>query len=571
MIGAVGVVPAPARCEVVPVRSTTVNIPRPDLVRRIQVRMDALTLAVQRYPRTSQVVRLTRRAMAAPVRVLRPHGVVRREVRQARRVMADAPPQPTTGPKVLIVSYRAWATHNAIETTIAQALRLRGARCEFLYCGGGLPICEMGWPAKNGGHPCGPCSGHVGRVLGAARFPTLTLDELVPADERARLARTDLPPVDEAIDIAVMWYFRSGMLDRADPEVAAATHAFRITSAIMEIAAERLLDRVRPDVVVLLNGKFIEERRIADAARRRGIRVFTYEIGTQRGTVVCSTDSDIPAVELNIDDLWAARADIDLGQDEERELDVALAARRGGGGGSQQYYRAVRGVDRATDRPLVAVFTNVSWDTAVIGKDAGAGSMFEWLDDILAAAEGSPFEIVVRVHPAETRLPALVTREQVAVLLQGRQQSLPTNVRVVPPEEPLDTYALIDAADAVMVFSSTVGLEAAALGKPVAVAGGTHYRGRGFTLDLTNRGEVAGLLRDDAWMSADQARTARARRYAHAFLCRAMVPFRAVEDESFGDPVFRYDSVAELAAGRDAELDAICAGILTGRPVRVSD
>jgi 2-polyprenyl-3-methyl-5-hydroxy-6-metoxy-1,4-benzoquinol methylase len=55
-------------------------------------------------------------------------------------------------------------------------------------------------------------------------------------------------------------------------------------------------------------------------------------------------------------------------------------------------------------------------------------------------------------------------------------------------------HRLFEASDAVLTYSSNVGLEAVACGKPVIVAGLPHYGGRGLTLDLTSKGSFSELL-----------------------------------------------------------------------------
>jgi lipid A disaccharide synthetase len=60
---------------------------------------------------------------------------------------------------------------------------------------------------------------------------------------------------------------------------------------------------------------------------------------------------------------------------------------------------------------------------------------------------------------------------------------LPEYIRVISPEEKTNTYDLIAAADLGLVYTTTVGLEIAMSGVPVIVAGETHYRNKGFTLD----------------------------------------------------------------------------------------
>ena len=63
-----------------------------------------------------------------------------------------------TGKRVLVLSLRMWADHMAYESVIAHALRLRGADVTMLTCGGGQPICEVGWGRRIAPRPCDRCA-----------------------------------------------------------------------------------------------------------------------------------------------------------------------------------------------------------------------------------------------------------------------------------------------------------------------------------------------------------------------------------------------------------------------------
>ena len=120
----------------------------------------------------------------------------------------------------------------------------------------------------------------------------------------------------------------------------------------------------------------------------------------------------------------------------------------------------------------------------------------------------------------------------------------------------MSSYALIEQADAVLVHASTIGLEAALLGKPVLVSADVHYRGKGFTRDVEGPEHLVTLL--------DSARTLRltpeehdlAITYAHLFFFEAMIPIPSLGERWRGKPFFRVTDARELV--HDRGLKAIC-------------
>jgi hypothetical protein len=71
------------------------------------------------------------------------------------------------------------------------------------------------------------------------------------------------------------------------------------------------------------------------------------------------------------------------------------------------------------------------------------------------------------------------------------------NFRVISPEDPVSTYGLIKAANVVVTFGSTVGIEAAYWGTPSVLAGMSFYRNLDATYNPRSHEELLELLRAD--------------------------------------------------------------------------
>jgi hypothetical protein len=169
-------------------------------------------------------------------------------------------------------------------------------------------------------------------------------------------------------------------------------------------------------------------------------------------------------------------------------------------------------------RPLVLLAANVIGDSLTLGRQVFSQSMTEWLQrTLLFFSEHPEAQLVVRVHPGEryTKGPS------VAQVVRTTLPDLPAHIHLVEADEAVNTYDLIEVADLGLVYTTTVGMEMAMSGVPVAVAGQTHYRNRGFTLDAGDwQAYFAGLaqvLADPASLRLSQAQVAQAWRYAYRF------------------------------------------------------
>ncbi len=471
--------------------------------------------------------------------------------------------------RVLVVSLRGWSSHNAYELIVAHALRLRGAQVALLTCGGGMPVCELGRARRAHPRPCDRCAWLTDRIVDVAGLRHYRLRELLPWGEDARRAPA-APEVERAADaraasaVSAGWLLRATQLERV-PGARAVVGDFAVAADGVHAAIDAILDDFEPDVVFLLNGLFAAERVIRERARARGVRAPTYEIAPRADALVLSQDRAAP--DFDVEQLWEQVRERPLGERQRADVVRLMSDRARGVGAHESYYdRPERDHDELRRRlglsgreRVVSLFTNVTWDSATIGHDVGFASMFDWVEHAVRLAAGEELVLIVRIHPAESRWG---TREAVREVVVSRLGEVPANVRFVAAADALSSYALVDMSDLLLTYTTTVGLEAAVRGARVAVAGDTHYRGRGFTIDLSGPEHLARVLAlEPARLPAPDVELAL--RYAHMFFFRAMVPFpllRARDGRVERCP----RAAAELEPGADPYLDWICERILDG-------
>lgn len=510
-------------------------------------------------------------------------GAVAPEQRAARRLRSEAALlPPPTGPRTLVLSPRDWAVHVQWDAMIAHALRLRGADVQIATCGGGLAICDRAntWEAPP--MPCRTCSHYTESSFAAHGLPLIELTSLSrpsPWPELDGIGLTDLRTIVEdglelgrLVEIPVSWFLMRSDLEN-DPLAARTYREFLRSARRLAAASHSLLDRVQPDVVVACNGLFLFESVLWAVCRQRGIPVVTYERGFIKETLVVDVDDAAPL--FHFDEEWAVARRRPLDAGEEVTLDSYLEDRRHGR----------RTIDRFWVSPdftapsaaveggrLVSLFTNLTWDSAVIGQERAFSSIQEWLVAAVRLFAPRPSDrLVIRVHPAELKLPGKQTREPMAQVLQERIGALPGNVRLVGAADDLSSYPLMEQSDLGLVYTSTTGLEMAALGKPVVVAGRTHYGGKGFTHDAVDPADfearVLRLLDDPAAGLPDREL---ARRYAHFFWFEAPVRSPGVEEHLPGLARLVVGSLDELRPGQHVGADRICDLVLAAAAKRLA-
>lgn len=145
-------------------------------------------------------------------------------------------------------------------------------------------------------------------------------------------------------------------------------------------------------------------------------------------------------------------------------------------------------------RRNVALFTSSEDEFAAIG-DMWHNPLYDTQMDGLRAIVDSlrddpgDLHLYVRVHP---RKGEKIDR-RTAELLRWDEPF----VTVIGPREPISSYALMQAAEQVLTFGSSVGMEAVFWGKPSILAGMCFYRDLGGTYVPRSHAELINLLRQE--------------------------------------------------------------------------
>ena len=236
------------------------------------------------------------------------------------------------------------------------------------------------------------------------------------------------------------------------------------------------LDEANPRLVVVFNGQFFPEATARYIAHQRGLRVITHEVGLQPATAYF-TAGEATAYPIHIP------ADFELSEAQNTKLDTYLAKRFQGDFtmAGIKFWADMKGLDEsflqkaAGFKQIVPVFTNVIFDTSQPHANTVFEDMFDWLDMVLEVArENRDTLFVIRAHPDETRV-RKSSRETVEGWATSHQIEKEANAVFVSPREALSSYELIQKSKFVMIYNSTIGLEASIMGAAVLCAGKARF------------------------------------------------------------------------------------------------
>jgi hypothetical protein len=275
------------------------------------------------------------------------------------------------------------------------------------------------------------------------------------------------------------------------------------------ISAERLLDRVRPDLVLFIEKGYAGMGSIYDVALQRGANVIQLmAVGMHwRDALLLKRYNEetrrLHPASLSAES-WARVREIQWTEPHERVLQEEFATRYGNGqkhpdAGLQEgkrvlppdEVRARLGLD--PDKKTVVLFSHILWDANLFFGDDLFEDQETWLVETVKAMVANPaVNWVVKLHPANLIKGATRSNDEEAI--RDAVGKLPPHVKLMQPDTDVNTYSLFPFIDAGITIRGTVGLELPCFGAPVLTAGTGRYSGMGFTNDSATVDEYVGKL-----------------------------------------------------------------------------
>ena len=238
----------------------------------------------------------------------------------------------------------------------------------------------------------------------------------------------------------------------------------------------KLLSEKKPKAVILFNGMFYPEAVAKLTAQEFNIPVYSHEVSLQPLSAYF-TDGEATAYPIDIPD------DFQLNDEQNNKLDNYLMQRFEGNFtmAGIQFWPEIKGLGNDVEErisryeQIVPVFTNVIFDTSQKHANVIFDHMFEWLDRVVDLIETYPETLfIIRAHPDELR-DGKASHENVAAWVEKRNINKYENVIFINADEYISSYDLIRRAKFVMVYNSTIGLEASIMGAAVLCAGKARF------------------------------------------------------------------------------------------------
>ena len=332
---------------------------------------------------------------------------------------------------------------------------------------------------------------------------------------------------------------------------------------------QELINRVQPQKVVVFNGMSFPEATARWVGLRNNIPVITHEVGLQPFTAYFSY-GHATAYPIEIP------KDFTLNEEQNRILDNYLEQRFQGNFtmAGVRFWPTMRTLSESFSnlasrfKQIVPIFTNVIFDTSQSHANVVFYHMFDWLNQVLEIIQQHPETLfVIRAHPDEAR-PGKASKESVAEWARFNRVDTLENVVFVDATEYFSSYELIQKSKFVMIYNSTIGLEATLLGVPVLCAGKSRFTQIDTVYFPANRDDYIQVFKD--FLNSEQIDLPEefkenTRKFLYTQLYRCSLPFDSFleEDQVWSGYVQLKDfSWQDLLPENSATMKVISEGIL---------
>ena len=470
----------------------------------------------------------------------------------------------------------------------AWGLRMTGIPVIHFVCRSGMSRCVLGTDRDNicKPPPCNKCIGHSQAEYEEAQ--TIWFDykqdtelktalESLSIFEMENFAYQSLP-LGQLVMPALRWELRKHHLSD-DDNTRFLFREFILSAWNVAQNFNRLLDRITPRVVVVFNGQFFPEATVRFIARRKGIRTVAHEVGMLPFTAFF-TDGEATAYPIDIPE------DYTLSDRQNKKLDGYLEKRFKGNFkmAGIQFWQGMEGlspelVEKMTSfKQVIPVFTNVIFDTSQPHSNVVFPDMFTWLDHVLDLAGKHPETMfIIRAHPDELRPgTAKQSRETVRDWVKHSGALQLPNIHYIDALEYVSSYELIKKTKFVMVYNSSIGLEAAIMGVPVLSAGKsryTRYPTVFFPQSIPDYLEKAEELLGMGSIKVPPEFISNARKFLFFQLFKTALPFDEFLEESNrpGLVLMKKFPLSQLSAGSSKTMKIVIDGLTENKPFLLED
>lgn len=413
-------------------------------------------------------------------------------------------PQHQSSQKVILFPFFSGGNNIFFFMNLAIGYRMakKGYRCVYLVCDKAVPICNserLNKTRETDPYLCYNCYKPYDYLKRMTNSEIIYLshynkseDQRIAEEEIKRLNNLDALrnyvfdgiSIGKLAEKSVMRYFFIGQLIENE-ETRIVYQKFIQSIITVHLSLKHLLNQqpqLKPESILLYNGTLSLEGYYRLWAEKNKVNYITQETYIGQNSWIYKKNDEV--MKLRWDKEWMKFQKMPF---LDKHKNKAINYLDGLTKGKEMYDRLNMDfkIDHdLKDKDYVVLFTNLNFDTAVLGRNPIFDSLKAWINEIVDFwIINKPKQLlVIRVHPAEAKL-VKPTNDFIGVYLNEMREKIEgENIKVYTSTDEVSSYELIKYMKLGLVYSSTIGIEIAYNNKPCLLAGDAFYKDQSFVI-----------------------------------------------------------------------------------------
>ena len=398
---------------------------------------------------------------------------------------------------VLLFAYLGvFTTNNVVQILIGKVLQRRGHNVSVLLADRILPLCETTdiHRHKYRIRISKYFMNYNEKLFKYTGFKVIKLSQIISQERWIELGNIKNDNRwDQYVDSMLLRYLKVGKIDLNDSFTKEIYKRGRHAALISEEIGKYIVS-LKPDRVSFAHGTYTSRGPAKDIINQANIPAFSVSRGKMAESQKFNwkTSGDW----WDVSNEWEKIKDIPLDEQEEVIIDDYLSSRFNHKRDIIVYnHSEVESSDQLRkklelnpEQKVYTLFTNVLWDAASAQREIAFDNALQWVKETIEYfIENKKDQLVVRIHPAES---IIGTNQPIIKFIEDTFTKLTSNIKIIDSSADVNSWSLLKVTDIGLVHTSTVGMELALEGIPCVCLSKTHYRGKGFTIDVEKQRRV---------------------------------------------------------------------------------
>lgn len=461
------------------------------------------------------------------------------------------------------------------ETIMALSCKIRGAQVSMLYLDSNMPISEFYNSRLTKLVNLIKVKSNI-RFLNRLGIKTLQTSDYtstkqkyinINADSIEKLEYEGILIGDLVVASTVRTFLSHGP-EWNNPEFTQTITKVLESAQVLVSQYNKILDKLKPDKIVMSHGIYVSWGILFRLARKRGIAVDVYGSSYRKNTLRFyhnTPNAPIPTGE------WNKFKSIRLNNSENKNLDTYISSRETQKDDNISLFdqeekipkHILEFVEKYKQKKIFCLFTNIAWDAFAFSEEGKFESMNEWIKETVNYFNiHHDIALIIKAHPAEIYHKTPI-KYRVRTFINTLQ--LKENILVINEGEGIKPFWLYKQIHVGLIHISTVGIEMALQNIPVLTSGAKgHYSDKGFTIDPKSKDDYFNKLSELKTNKLDFVPDINlARRYMYFRFFREAIDFNVMTtDNASTIHSIKINSIKDLYKGNNENIDIICKGIL---------